>query len=83
MLLSIQKKYILIFFLFLHENIYCGYSLKVPQGGTSNEFPQNDNDESFRFNDASTHEGHLHQDGVLTWFCNEMAKMISYICMKM
>ena len=31
----------LIFFLFLHENIiYCGYSLEVPQWGTSDEYPQ-------------------------------------------
>ena len=28
------------FFLFLHENICCGYSLEVPQWGTSNEYPQ-------------------------------------------
>ena len=30
----------LIFFLFLHENIHCGYSLEVPQLGTSNKYPQ-------------------------------------------
>ena len=24
-------------------------------------------DDELRFNDASTHEGHLHQNGVLTW----------------
>ena len=24
----------------LHENICCGYSLEVPQRGTSNEYPQ-------------------------------------------
>ena len=29
-----------IFFLFLHKNIYCGYSLEAPQTGTSNEYPQ-------------------------------------------
>ena len=28
------------FFLFLHENICCGYSLEVPQQGISNEYPQ-------------------------------------------
>ena len=28
----------LIFFLFPHENICCGYSLEVPQGGISNEY---------------------------------------------
>ena len=30
----------LIFFLFLHENIYCGYSLEAPHWGTSNEYQQ-------------------------------------------
>ena len=30
----------IIFFLFLHENIYCGYSLEVPRRGVSNEYPQ-------------------------------------------
>ena len=40
-----------------------------------------DNDE-FRFNDASTHEGHLRQNGKLTWFCNETAIKVSYICIK-
>ena len=29
-----------IFFLFLHINICCGYSLEVPQRGTSNEYQQ-------------------------------------------
>ena len=29
-----------IFFLFLHENTYCGYSLEAPQWGASNEYPQ-------------------------------------------
>ena len=35
-------------------------------------------DDKFRFNDASTHEGHLRQNSVLTctWFCNEMAIII-------
>ena len=35
---TIQK--VLIYFLFLHENICCRYSLEVPQWGTSNEYPQ-------------------------------------------
>ena len=26
--------------LYLHENLCCGYSLEVPQRGTSNEYPQ-------------------------------------------
>ena len=29
-----------IFFLFLHENIGCGYSLEVSRRDTSNEYPQ-------------------------------------------
>ena len=28
------------FFLLLHENVCCGYSLEVPHGGASNEYPQ-------------------------------------------
>ena len=31
---------VLIFFLFLHENIFCGYSLETPRQGASNEYPQ-------------------------------------------
>ena len=31
---------ILIFFLFLKENIFCGYSLEAPHWGASNEYPQ-------------------------------------------
>ena len=41
-----------------------------------------DDDDEFRFNEASTHEGHLHQNSISTWFCNEMAIMVSYACMK-
>ena len=33
-------KFWYIFFLFFHKNICCGYSLEVPQWGTSNEYPQ-------------------------------------------
>ena len=36
-----------------------------------------DDDDEFRFNDASTHEGHLRQNGELTWFCNETIIMMS------
>ena len=39
-------------------------------------------DDEFRFNDASTHEGHLRQNGGLTWFCNETVILISHICIK-
>ena len=62
--------------------IYVVGALEVHQWGTSNEYPQHDDYDEFRFNDASTHEDHLHQDGVLTWFCDETAIMKSYICMK-
>ena len=40
------------------------------------------NDDEFRFNDASTHEGHLRQSGELTWFCSETIIMISQKCIK-
>ena len=30
----------IIVFLFLNENIYCGYSSEVPRWGASNEYPQ-------------------------------------------
>ena len=30
----------IIFFLFLNENICCGYSLEAPRRGASNEYPQ-------------------------------------------
>ena len=30
----------IIFFLFLHENIRCGYSLEAPRWGASSEYPQ-------------------------------------------
>ena len=39
-------------------------------------------DDEFRFNDASPHEGHLRQNGKLTWFCDETAIKISHICIK-
>ena len=35
-----SAKKVLIFFLFLNENIHCGYSLEAPHWGTSNEYPQ-------------------------------------------
>ena len=41
-----------------------------------------DDDDEFRFNDASTHEDHLRQNGELTWFCNETIIMISHKCIK-
>ena len=38
------------------------------------------NDDVFGFNDASTHEGHLHQNGILTLFSIGRAVMVSYLC---
>ena len=83
---------------FLYKSICCGYSFELHrqvdaiQMGTHNiclykevaddDDDDDDDDDEFRFDDSSTHEGHLHQNGVLTWFCNETAIMISHICMK-
>ena len=39
-LLATDKRGIHIFFLFLDENIRCGYSLEAPWRGASNEYPQ-------------------------------------------
>ena len=39
-------------------------------------------DNEFKFNDASTHEGHLPPNGILIWFGIETAIMISHRCMK-
>ena len=36
-----------------------------------------DDDDEFRYNNASTHEGCLRQNGILTWFCIETATMLS------
>ena len=47
-----------------------------------NSLPPVDDDDEFRFNDTSTHEGHLRQNGVLTWFYNETAITISHICIQ-
>ena len=33
-----------------------------------------DDDDEFRFTDALIHAGHLHQNGILTWFGFETAK---------
>ena len=37
-LVQIRVGISLIFFLFLHENIYCDYSLEAPRRGASNEY---------------------------------------------
>ena len=60
-------------------------SLQFPNSGqriTPFEEFSDDGDDEFRFNDASTHEGHLRQNGELTWFCIETIIMISYKCIK-
>ena len=40
----VKEEYLVIivgsFFLFLHKNICCGYSLEAPRWGASNEYPQ-------------------------------------------
>ena len=50
--------------------------------GNNNKKTLSNEDDEFRFNNASTYEGHLCQNGELTWFCNEMVIMISHICIK-
>ena len=35
-----------------------------------------DDDDEFGFKDASTHVGHLHQNGTLTWFSIESTVMV-------
>ena len=35
-----RQKMIPVSFLFLHENLCCGYSLEAPRRGASNEYPQ-------------------------------------------
>ena len=54
------------------------YSVENVNNGMSRQ----DDDDEFRFNDASTHEGHLRQNGELTWFCSETIIMISHKCIK-
>ena len=39
-MLQIREGIHIISFLFLNKNMCCGYSLKVPQQGASNEYPQ-------------------------------------------
>ena len=37
---SLSNEKMLVFFLFLPTNIYCGYSLDAPHRGASNEYSQ-------------------------------------------
>ena len=39
-------------------------------------------DDDFRFNDTSTHEGHLHQNGILMWSGTETATTIMRLLFK-
>ena len=45
-----------------------GHVTTLPHASTGN-----DEDDDFRFKDELTHESHLRQNGILTWFCNAMA----------
>ena len=54
--------------------------------GCNQKLPSNydDGDDEFRFNDASTHEGHLHQNGMFILFSTETAIIItSQVCIKL
>ena len=54
--------------------------LKINEHPIYNTSPlQGNDDDEFRFNDASTHEGYLLQNCELTWFCNETVIMMSYM----
>ena len=59
----------MIFFLFLDENICCGYSLEAPQGGASNAYPRHmlvqklENIHTFWFKSALS--GAVNTDGQL------------------
>ena len=44
-----------------------------------NNFAFEDDGDEFRFNDASTDEGHFRLNSELTWFCNVSAIMMSYV----
>ena len=59
-----------------------GHIVSSPREREKRERRDDDDDDEFRFNDASTHEGHLRQNGELTWFCNETIIMISHKCIK-
>ena len=65
----------------VRQDIEC-FSASVPGQASPIDRKKDDDDDEFRFNDASTHEGHLRQNGELTWFCNETIIMISHKCIK-
>ena len=58
------------------------FDLHNSKKSLSDSHLMNDDDDEFRFNDASTHEGHLRQNGELTWFCSKTIIMISHKCIK-
>ena len=62
------------------EKLSLQYAIRLAAKPSNPAF--DDDDDEFRFNDASTHEGHLRQNGELTWFCNETIIMISHKCIK-
>ena len=45
----------------------------------SDDDDDDDDDDDFSFNDASIHEGHLCQNGILTLFGIERAKKVSHM----
>ena len=51
----------------------------VQQSAVQSGADDDDDDNEFRFNDVSTQEGHLRQNGILTGFGIETAIMISHI----
>ena len=44
------------------------FSLRCKLHHKTTSHVYHDDDDQFRFNDASIHEGHLRQNGKLTWF---------------
>ena len=64
----------------LHENDYVHLLRFVFTIHFQLTLPDDDNE--FRFNDASTHEGNLRQNGRSTWFRIETAIIKRHICMK-
>ena len=69
----------------LHSSLYHGllfFGFVEVFGILLLEISRREDDDEFRFNDASTHEGHLRQNGELTWFCSETIIMIRHKCIK-
>ena len=67
---------------FINESATTDCKTSVMTAEENKQYLDDDDDDEFRFNDALTHEGHLRQNGELTWFCNETIIMISHKCIK-